>query len=609
MTSDQLLAKVLSIINDKADLNEDNIIQEIQEELKKQDQDLYEEWRKVRFDVNHLFSQKLNEEWRKAVFDLNHLFSQELTLLHVAARGGFENVAKVLVAAGADVNKKDSKHKKFPLHLAAENGHAEVVEFFLNKGISVNVMDKEGNTPLHYAADNGNRKTISILIRKNADPWLKNFHDKTPVDIYASKHPNGSGYLIQLKKAKIQGYIVFCSMSLLGAAMATSIAAINVIASDVPVLKVLLYVSILYAFASIARYITYKVAELNAKNEIEEDQDLDIINVEKVSDEKKSVNKATHSKELDDLVCAIKGSSRIEIVDPDKQKKVTLDDVIVSEKVKEELKMICGHISEKKKQALEMLGCKMPTGYILYGLPGNGKTLIARAIACEANAKFISVSGSECMQKYAGHSAHYIKDLFEKARENAPCIVFIDEIDAVCTKRSNSGRSNEEHNRIVNQFLHELDGFNPMEGVTVIAATNRLDSLDEAVIRPGRLSKHIEISLPDKSLREKILTLYMKGVPMASDVNLAELSDKTNDFSGADLENLVNEAKFHAIDQIYKEESEDEPKITVTMDDFNNVLKDLKSKKVENEQADSKMELLNNIENFINLSKTLNKSA
>ncbi|WP_349967135.1 ankyrin repeat domain-containing protein [Wolbachia endosymbiont of Armadillidium arcangelii] len=202
MTSDQLLAKVLSIINDKADLNEDNIIQEIQEELKKQDQDLYEEWRKVRFDVNHLFSQKLNEEWRKAVFDLNHLFSQELTLLHVAARGGFENVAKVLVAAGADVNKKDSKHKKFPLHLAAENGHAEVVEFFLNKGISVNVMDKEGNTPLHYAADNGNRKTISILIRKNADPWLKNFHDKTPVDIYASKHPNGSGYLIQLKKAK-----------------------------------------------------------------------------------------------------------------------------------------------------------------------------------------------------------------------------------------------------------------------------------------------------------------------------------------------------------------------------------------------------------------------
>ncbi|WP_052264859.1 AAA family ATPase, partial [Wolbachia endosymbiont of Operophtera brumata] len=553
MTSDQLLAEVLSIINDKTDLNEDNIIQEIQEELEKQNQDLHEEWKKVKFDVNHLFS-------------------QELTLLHVAARGGFENVAKVLVAGGADVNKKDSKREKIPLHLAAENGHVEVVEFFLNKGISVNVMDKEGNTPLHYAADNGSRKTISILIRKNADPWLKNFHGKTPVNIYAFKHPNGSGYLMQLKKAKIQGYIVFGSMLLLGAAMATSIVAVNLIVPDVPVLKVLLCVSILYAFASIAKYITYKAAELDAKNEIKNEQDSNIINIEEVSDEKKSVNKATRSKKLNDLVCAIKGSSRIEIVDPDKQKKVTLDDVIVSEEVRKELKMICGHISEKKKKALEMLSCKMPTGYILYGPPGNGKTLIARAIACEASAKFISVSGSECMQKYAGHSAHYIKDLFAKARENAPCIVFIDEIDAVCTKRSNSGRSDEEHNRIVNQFLCELDGFNPIEGVTIIAATNRLESLDEAVIRSGRLSKHIEILLPDKSLREKILGLYTEKVPMAPDVNLAKLAEETNGFSGADLENLVNEAKLHAVDQICEEESEDEDlKVTVNMDDFNNV--------------------------------------
>uniref|UniRef100_A0AAU7YL55 AAA family ATPase n=1 Tax=Wolbachia endosymbiont of Oeneis ivallda TaxID=3171168 RepID=A0AAU7YL55_9RICK len=586
MTSDQLLAEVLSIINDKTDLNEDNIIQEIQEELKKQNQDLHEEWRKVKFDVNHLFS-------------------QELTLLHVAARDGFENVAKVLVAAGADVNKKDSRHEKIPLHLAAENGHVEVVESFLNKGISVNVMDKEGNTPLHYAAGNGSRKTISILIRKNADPWLKNFHGKTPVNIYAFKHPNGSGYLMQLKKAKIQGYIVFGSMLLLGAAMATSIVAVNLIVPDVPVLKVLLCVSILYAFASIAKYITYKAAELDAENEIKNEQDSNIINIEEVSDEKKSVNKATRSKKLNDLVCAIKGSSRIEIVDPDKQKKVTLDDVIVSNEVRKELKMICGHISEKKK-ALEMLSCKMPTGYILYGPPGNGKTLIARAIACEANAKFISVSGSECMQKYAGHSAHYIKDLFAKARENAPCIVFIDEIDAVCTKRSNSGRSDEEHNRIVNQFLCELDGFNPIEGVKVIAATNRLESLDEAVIRSGRLSKHIEILLPDKSLREKILGLYTKKVPMVPDVNLAKLAEETNGFSGADLENLVNEVKLHAVDQTCEEESEDE-ELKVTMDDFNNVLKDLKSKKVEvkneNEKVNSLMEFCEHISKYISSSK------
>ncbi len=586
------LEKVLRTIEAEKDLNLNNIIEKIQEELKKQNQDLHEEWKKVEFDVNHLFS-------------------QELTLLHVAARRGFENVAKVLVAVGADVNKKDSKCEKIPLHLAAENGRAEVVEFFLNRGISVNVMDKEGNTPLHCAANNGSRKTISILIRKNADPWLKNFHGKTAVNIYAFEHPNGSGYLMQLKKAKIQGYIVFGSMLLLGAAMATSIVAVNLIVPDVPVLKVLLCVSILYAFASIAKYITYKAAELDAENEIKNGQDSNIINIEEVSDEKKSVNKATHSKELNDLVCAIKGSSRIEIVDPDKQKKVTLDDVIVSDEVRKELKMICGHISEKKKKALEMLSCKMPTGYILYGPPGNGKTLIARAIACEANAKFISVSGSECMQKYAGQSAHYIKDLFAKARENAPCIVFIDEIDAVCTKRSNNNAYNdEERNRIVNQFLHELDGFNPIEGVTVIAATNRLESLDEAVIRSGRLSKHIEIILPDKSLREKILGLYTEKVPMEPDVNLAKLAEETNGFSGADLENLVNEAKLHAVDQICEEESEDEElKVTVNMDDFNNVLKDLKSKKVENEQVDSKMELLNNIVNFANLSKMLNKSA
>jgi ATP-dependent 26S proteasome regulatory subunit len=195
------------------------------------------------------------------------------------------------------------------------------------------------------------------------------------------------------------------------------------------------------------------------------------------------------------------------------------------------------------------------------------------------------------MQKYAGQSAHYIKDLFKKARENAPCIVFIDEIDAVCTKRSNDGRhSDEERNRIVNQFLSELDGFNSREDVTVIAATNRLECLDEALIRPGRLSEHIYIPLPEKEQHEKILNLYLnKGVDteqVTIGVDVKELAKETNGFSGADLEYLVNEAKRCAIERIYKEEQvkeesegDDNTKIVITTDDFNNTLKDPREKK------------------------------
>lgn len=591
--------EMLASIDAHTGLDQHNIINKIKEMVQAEHPSMYKEWNDNKFDINHLFN-------------------QELTLLHIAARHGFEKVTKVLVAAGADINKKEGKCEKIPLHLAAENGHAEVVEFFLNKGVSVNVIDKEKGTPLHYAADDGSRKTISILINKNADPWLKNRHGKTPVEIYTSK--NGSGYLAQLKKAKNKSDVVFYSTFLLGATMAASIAAINVIAPDVPALKEFSYAVALYAHASIAKSFTYKAAELNAKDkvkkevaeldakyEVKKEQDLNIINVKKVSDEKKLINKATCSKGSDDHVRAIKnqGYSSIELADTTQQKKVTLDDIIVSEKVRKDLKIICGHMSERKKKALQMLGCKIPTGYILYGPPGNGKTLIARAIACEANRPFFPISGADIVSPFIGQGAKNVQELFRKAREKSPSIIFIDEIDAIGRKRTGlSGSSEKNSTEILNQLLTEMDGFNSSKDVIVIAATNRLEMLDEALIRPGRFSKHIKIPLPDKSLRKEILSLYVKEVPMASDVNLAKLADETNGFSGADLENLVNEAKFCALDRICEEKSEDEELgITVTMSDFNNALESLKSQKPENERVSSKIGSICDIANFASLSK------
>lgn len=279
---------------------------------------------------------------------------------------------------------------------------------------------------------------------------------------------------------------------------------------------------------------------------------------------------------------------KIELTDMNQQQKVTLDDVIVEDEIKKELQMICTNMSEDKKSLFEQINYKPPRGYILHGPPGTGKTLLARAVACEANANFINVSGSQCMQRYSGQSAHYIHDLFKKARENAPCIIFIDEIDSVCGKRNNDTKySSTEGRRIVNQFLHEVDGFNSSEGVTVIAATNDLNSLDDALIRSGRLSEHIHIPLPDKDQREKILDLYMKNSQHA--VDFGDLADVTEGFSGADLESLVNQAKRNAVNRVINELEEQgksckDAKVVITREDFNSTIAKLKTQKEESKK-------------------------
>ncbi|WP_264375506.1 AAA family ATPase [Wolbachia endosymbiont (group B) of Sphaerophoria taeniata] len=232
-------------------------------------------------------------------------------------------------------------------------------------------------------------------------------------------------------------------------------------------------------------------------------------------------------------------NSSIEIFDPAKsENKTTLDEIIIPESLRKELNKILDIIPEENKALLQKTGHKAEKGYLFYGPPGNGKTKIARAIACQANVKFISVSASEFQKSYVGQSEAHVRELFKKARANAPCIIFIDEIDCIAAERGNGNSAYA--NSLVNQFLTELDGFNPLEGVTVIAATNRKDVLDKAFIRPGRLSNHIEIPLPDKTQREEILNLYIKKFKDTEElevkVNTEKLADKTDGFSGAELE-------------------------------------------------------------------------
>ncbi|BET36850.1 ankyrin repeat domain-containing protein [Wolbachia pipientis] len=251
MTSDQLLAEVLSIINDKTDLNEDNIIQEIEEELKKQNQDLHEEWKKVEFHVNHLFS-------------------QELTLLHVAARGGFENVAKVLVAGGADVNKKDSKREKIPLHLAARNGHASVVEVLLEKGAHVNAVNSERRTPLHLAAGNGHVDIVNLLLEKGANVNAVDRYGKTPLDyaegyaknqdvVKALLDARGGSFVKARNKAMIAGGV----NTLLGTAIAVALFTTGTITAQL--IPIVIAVVAVTAAALVVGCATYELLKPSTK--------------------------------------------------------------------------------------------------------------------------------------------------------------------------------------------------------------------------------------------------------------------------------------------------------------------------------------------------------
>lgn len=237
-------------------------------------------------------------------------------------------------------------------------------------------------------------------------------------------------------------------------------------------------------------------------------------------------------------------------------KKLTTN-VLDSERPKADFSSIAGQVEAKDEMAFlvdflknpdnyKKSGATLPKGVILYGPPGTGKTMIAKAIAGETNVPFFSANGSDFMEMYVGLGAKRVRELFEEARKNAPSVIFIDEIDSVGGKRENSTNNNEQR-QTINALLNEMDGFTGEEGIIVIAATNRPEDLDSALVRPGRFDKHIAISLPDKEDRKRILKLHSQNKVLADDVNLEEWAKLTTGFAGADLQTLMNEAAIISV--------------------------------------------------------------
>jgi len=225
--------------------------------------------------------------------------------------------------------------------------------------------------------------------------------------------------------------------------------------------------------------------------------------------------------------------------------RVTFDDVAGIDEAREELEEIVEFLRDPTR--FSKLGGQIPKGALLVGSPGTGKTLLARAIAGEAGVPFFTISGSDFVEMFVGVGASRVRDMFEQAKKNAPCIVFIDEIDAVGRHRGHGlGNSNDEREQTLNQLLVEMDGFEANEGIIIIAATNRPDVLDPALLRPGRFDRQVVVPIPDIEGREKILSVHMKKVPLAPDVNARVIARGTPGFSGADLANLVNEAALLA---------------------------------------------------------------
>ena len=216
-------------------------------------------------------------------------------------------------------------------------------------------------------------------------------------------------------------------------------------------------------------------------------------------------------------------------------------DVAGEDEAKENLQEVVNYLHDPSKY--ESIGAKMPKGILLVGPPGTGKTMLAKAVAGESNVPFFSISGSEFVEMFVGMGASKVRDLFKQAKEKAPCIVFIDEIDAIGQKRSGGQYGgNDEREQTLNQLLTEMDGFEGNTGVIILAATNRPESLDPALTRPGRFDRRVPVELPDLKGREAILRVHAKGKPMASEVDLKVVAQTTAGFTGADLANLLNEA-------------------------------------------------------------------
>jgi cell division protease FtsH len=251
------------------------------------------------------------------------------------------------------------------------------------------------------------------------------------------------------------------------------------------------------------------------------------------------------------------GKSRARLL-TSQQKKVTFKDVAGVDEAKEELHEIIEFLREPQK--FQKLGGRIPKGVLLVGPPGTGKTLLARAIAGEANVPFFSISGSDFVEMFVGVGASRVRDLFEQGKKSAPCIIFIDEIDAVGRHRgAGLGGGHDEREQTLNQLLVEMDGFDSNEGVILVAATNRPDVLDPALLRPGRFDRRVVVNRPDVRGREGILRVHTRKIPLANDVNLSVVARGTPGFSGADLANLCNEAALFAARQNRK---------VVTMSDF-----------------------------------------
>lgn len=244
------------------------------------------------------------------------------------------------------------------------------------------------------------------------------------------------------------------------------------------------------------------------------------------------------------------GKAKAKLYGPDK-KRVTFKDVAGNESAKQDLEEVVDFLKEPKKY--EKLGAKIPRGVLLAGEPGTGKTLMARAVAGEASVPFFSISGSEFAEMFVGVGASRVRDLFAKAKKNAPSIIFIDEIDAVAHKRDARGGAGREDEQTLNQILVEMDGFDNDSGVIVIAATNRVDMLDKALLRPGRFDRHVNVTLPERKDRLEILNVHFKNKPVEKDVNLDALAAKTAGSSGADLANIANEAAITAAREGHKE--------------------------------------------------------
>ena len=238
------------------------------------------------------------------------------------------------------------------------------------------------------------------------------------------------------------------------------------------------------------------------------------------------------------------GKSRATMISPD-AKKVTFKDVAGLQEEKEDLKEIVDFLKDPKKYL--QVGARIPKGVLLVGPPGTGKTLLAKAVAGEAGVPFFSISGSDFVEMFVGVGASRVRDLFAEAKKNAPCIVFIDEIDAVARRRGTGmGGGHDEREQTLNQLLVEMDGFGYNEGIIVMAATNRVDILDPAILRPGRFDRKVGVGRPDVRGREEILKVHCKGKPLGDDVDLKQVAQTTAGFTGADLENLMNESAIYA---------------------------------------------------------------